>query len=180
MTGPLTDASAGVQLRAEARAWRLIADRLAAGVTLDGCAHARGKCFPANPSLPFSGPPKYSTDIPSAFAVVAEVQRRLPGWRFCLLGGDQEFGYYWPGGDKTKDAVCDRSRRALFGWRASFFGDDEGDPTRCTGQRHADEHGDTIPLAICKAALAALASQRALPDSPATKTSASLERPAHG
>src|SRR4051812_27764622 len=65
--------------------------------------------------------PDYAGSIADAWRVVAEIQRRFPGWRFSLLGGDTSYGYWYPGGIGT-DAMVDKSRREVFGWRASFFG----------------------------------------------------------
>jgi hypothetical protein len=97
--------------------------------------------------------PPYSADTGAAWLVVERVQALHPGWRFSLLGGDVSFGYK-PRPRGTDSYVVDKSRREAFGWRASFFGDE--DPTQNYGQRHADEGGDTPALAICRAALAAV------------------------
>lgn len=90
----------------------------------------------------------YSTSPADALAAVAEVQRKHPGWRFCLLGGDRAMGYI---NNSPSLGVDESSRRNFFGWQAEFFGDE--DPRVCTGERHATGRGDTIPTAICAAIL---------------------------
>jgi hypothetical protein len=96
-----------------------------------------------------------SQSIAAAFQVVAEVQRRFPGWRFSLLGGDVSYGYKKK---RTRSGnvefTADTSRVEAFEWRAEFFG--HIDPTQDTGQRHGDAHADSPALAICRAALEAL------------------------
>lgn len=93
--------------------------------------------------------PSYSTDIAAAWLVVAEVQRRHPGWRFSLLGGDVSMGYF----DNSPQRGVDESSRCAFGWRAEFFG--EIDPRQNYGDRHGEAWGETPALAICRAVLAA-------------------------
>ncbi|MEQ1573081.1 MAG: hypothetical protein ABL993_02435 [Vicinamibacterales bacterium] len=106
-------------------------------------------CYPANL-------PRYSTDIAAAWEVVEKMQADNPGWRFCLLGGDEPFGMVRvPNPDgMTRYATDPHHRRTPFGWRASFFGHE--DPEISTGERHADEHADTAPMATCLAALKAV------------------------
>jgi hypothetical protein len=94
--------------------------------------------------------PAFSSDLAQAWRVVARLQELNPGWRFMLLGGDQSFGYI--GGSPKKG--IDYERREFFGWHAEFFG--HIDPSQNYGDRHASEHADTAPLAICLAALAAI------------------------
>lgn len=94
--------------------------------------------------------PYFSDDLGAAWEAVEEVQRRNPGWRFSLLGGDVSYGY--KGGDYRRGV--DETREEAFGWHAEFHG--HIDPRENHGQRHADEWGETAPLAICRAALAAM------------------------
>lgn len=94
--------------------------------------------------------PSYSKDTGAAFQVVAEVQRRNPGWRFSLLGGDVSYGYV--SGDPSRGV--DRDRLEAFGWKAEFMG--HIDPEQNYGERHGEAYADTPALAICRAALAAL------------------------
>lgn len=103
--------------------------------------------------VPNSNVPKYSTDISAAWQVVEKIQRRHPGWRFMLLGGDVSLSTTYARGRYE----VHEDRRVSFGWHASFFG--HIDPRVNTGERHADEHADTAPLAICRAALRAIATQ---------------------
>lgn len=103
---------------------------------------------------PYNGqnPPHYSTDITAAWEVVVEVQRQHPGWRFSLLGGDRPFGYQLVEGGGY---ICDRSVVYPFGWHARFFGGE--DPTVGYPLSNGEADADTAPLAICLAALKAVA-----------------------
>jgi hypothetical protein len=94
-----------------------------------------------------SAPPRYSTDIASAWEVVAKVQRDQPGWRFVLLGGDSRMGR-WSGKP----------------WKAEFFG--HADPNQDYGQRHGEAYADTAQLAICLAALRATTPDSEAPTGP--------------
>lgn len=101
--------------------------------------------------------PQYSTGLADAWLVVAEVQRRFPGWRFMLIGGDESYVYRRGKIGEAEYVACPEAPREIFGWRASFFG--HIDPTQNFGARHGDEHGETPSLAICRAAIAALDTQ---------------------
>ncbi len=113
----------------------------------------------ARPTSPSKGgeTPAYSTDIGAAMTVVVEVQRRNPGWRFGLLGGDVTMGYF--GGSPRKGV--DESSRVAFGWHAEFFG--HIDPRQCYGDRHGEGRGETAAHAICLASLAALSTGEGRP-----------------
>jgi len=115
-------------------------------------------CFPDDccmrppPARRADETPCYSTNPASAWQLVRDIQELHPGWRFSIVGGDRQMGYI----DGSPSKGVDRSRRVAFGWRAEFFG--HQDPTQCTGQRHGVGEGQTMPLAIARAALAALSS----------------------
>jgi hypothetical protein len=115
------------------------------------CVDAADCCrdFPADRYV-FDPPPRFSTDVGAAMRVVTEVQRKNPGWRFTLLGGDSSSGYI---GNVPQNGV-DRSQLFAYGWEARFFG--HRDPELNWGQEHSHEHADTAPLAICLAAINAL------------------------
>lgn len=91
----------------------------------------------------------FSTNIAAAWQVVEEVQRRNPGWRFSLLGGDVSMGYH----DGSPQRGVDENSREFFGWLAEFHG--HIDPRLNYGDRHGEGHADTPALAICRAAIAA-------------------------
>lgn len=104
-----------------------------------------------------------STYIGHAWHVVAEVQRRNPGWRFSLLGGDEQWGYtrrrkagaiISGGTDREDTYTVDKTQRSVFGWMARFFGSQ--DATIATPMSWGESHADTAPLAICLAALKAV------------------------
>lgn len=110
----------------------------------------------------------YSTDIASAWEVVAEVQRRHPGWRFSLLGGDEQWGYtrhrntgpLIKGGAERDDTyTVDKTRASLFGWHARFFGSQ--DPTIPAPMSWGESRHEATPsLAICLASLRAIGEVR--------------------
>lgn len=77
--------------------------------------------------------PSYSENITDAWSVVEYVQQIYPYWRFCLLGGDRDFGY---------------------NFEAEWFG--ENDPAQDYGNRHGKAYGKTVSEAICKASLIAI------------------------
>lgn len=120
-------------------------------------------CIPGNcsmrpaPAVRADEPSPYSTDIAQAWRVVAEVQRRQPGWRFGLLGGDVTYGYR---NGKPSNGV-DRNSRVVFGWNAEFFG--HVDPRFSTGERHGEAFAETPAHAICLAALSALENTTVVP-----------------
>lgn len=104
--------------------------------------------------------PDFAGEVGLAMTVVAEVQRKHPGWRFSLLGGDVTMGYK---ADREGNLLCDpvhglvvaEDSRFAFGWHAEFFGD--VDPRKSTGGRHGEAEADTAAEAICLAALDAYA-----------------------
>lgn len=103
--------------------------------------------------------------VEQAWRLVEAVQKKHPGWRFCLLGGDESMGYQI-GKDgnlkrhKGRLVVAEASRFA-FGWKAEFFGD--VDPRKDDGSRHAEGRGETMQEAIAHACEKAL-SFREAPD----------------
>lgn len=108
------------------------------------CIHCEGDAgYTAEPCQ--RSIPNYSGSIMLAWAVVERVQQLHPGWRFGLLGGDTTSIFY----------VFGKPRGGFFGWRAEFFGHEDAEQD--TGQRHGEAIADTAPLAICLAALRALA-----------------------
>lgn len=90
-----------------------------------------------------------------AWAMVEEVQRKHPGWRFSLLGGDVSMGYLRrKNGDYRRSGhglMVDEASREGFGWWAEFHG--HLDPRCNTGQRHASEWAATPQEAIRLACL---------------------------
>lgn len=85
--------------------------------------------------------------------LIEEVQRKHPGWRFSLLGGDIQMGYEQRGGNIVRNPdgslkVAEASRFP-FGWRARFFGD--MDPRKVYGETHAEGTGYTAEEAIADA-----------------------------
>jgi len=118
------------------------------------------KLEPGQRSAP-NGRPDFSPtkNFNDAMTVVLELQKRNPGWRFSLLGGDMSMGYVrdadgWLVKDENEDVIVVESPLVPFGWKAEFFGHE--DPRKNCGQRHGEgRHVSSPMIAICLAAVAA-------------------------
>jgi hypothetical protein len=86
-------------------------------------------------------------------ALVKEIQKDRPGWRFSLLGGDFSYDYIRTKCGEIK-GVSKKKPLVEFGWQAEFFGDI--DPSKNTGERHVSsglyrDPGDAIVIACAMA-----------------------------
>lgn len=64
--------------------------------------------------------------------LILEIQKKRPGWRFSLLGGDVQYAY--KRNKKERIIGINRKKKEFFGWKAEFFGGI--DPSKNTGDRH--------------------------------------------